>query len=143
MDTCYFCAPRGPQKCLLGRLPKPANFGTKCPKVDCLRPVANAPVPYVRAPRWRGRGGRGCPWRRSAPAYPAGPPGTRHRGPSAFRPAPAAAFSARPSSAALPRPKARSWRPCVGYFLWILSHRYVFQRSTKPGSKIIFALQIF
>lgn len=48
-------------------------------------------MPYARAPRWRGRGGRGCPWRRSAPAYPAGPSGTRHRGPSAFRPAPAAA----------------------------------------------------
>ena len=23
IDTCYFCAPRGPQKCLLGSLPKP------------------------------------------------------------------------------------------------------------------------
>ena len=36
IDTHYFCAPRGPQKYLLGSLPKP-GFGTKCPKVICLR----------------------------------------------------------------------------------------------------------
>ena len=34
--TCYFCGPRGPQKRLLGSLPKP-GFGTFCPKVICLR----------------------------------------------------------------------------------------------------------
>lgn len=34
--TCYFCVPRGPQKRLLGSLPKP-GFGTSCPKVNCLR----------------------------------------------------------------------------------------------------------
>ena len=36
IDTRYFCAPRGLQKCLLGSLPKP-GFGTFCPKVICLR----------------------------------------------------------------------------------------------------------
>ena len=34
--TCYFCIPAGCKNTCWGSLPKP-GFGTKCPKVICLR----------------------------------------------------------------------------------------------------------
>ena len=38
VDTPAIFAPKkGVQKCLLGSLPKPGDFGTFCPKVYCLR----------------------------------------------------------------------------------------------------------
>ena len=38
MDTCYFCAPMGVQKCLLGSLPKPGTSGQHGPKLAAARP---------------------------------------------------------------------------------------------------------
>ena len=43
IDTRYFCAPRGLQKCLLGSSPNPLYFGTNCPKVPVRCTVVCGP----------------------------------------------------------------------------------------------------